>query len=83
MKLVPKLPFQFLKTFKELYTQMILMNLKYLMEYTLPQLIITLEKQTDFDDKNFILEAFKEKDINSLNNKQKISNYNYDKLIKV
>ena len=39
-------------------------------------------KQTDFDDKNFILEAFKEKDINSLNNKQLISNYNYDKLIK-
>ncbi len=39
-------------------------------------------KQTDFDDKNFILEAFKEKDINSLNNKQLISNYNYDKLIR-
>ncbi len=39
-------------------------------------------EQTDFDDKNFILEAFKEKDINSLNNKQLISNYNYDKLIK-
>ena len=39
-------------------------------------------KQTDFDDKNFILEAFKEKDINSLNNNQLISNYNYDKLIK-
>ncbi len=39
-------------------------------------------KQTDFDDKNFILEAFKQKDINSLNNKQLISNYNYDKLIK-
>ena len=38
--------------------------------------------QTDFDDKNFILEAFKEKDINNLNNKQLISNYNYDKLIK-
>ena len=38
-------------------------------------------KQTDFDDKNFILEAFK-KDINSLNNKKLISNYNYDKLIK-
>ncbi len=39
-------------------------------------------KQTDFDDRNFILEAFTEKDINSLNNKQLISNYNYDKLIK-
>ena len=39
-------------------------------------------KQTDFDDKNFILEAFKKKDINSLNNKKLISNYNYDKLIK-
>ncbi len=39
-------------------------------------------EQTDFDDKNFILEAFKQKDINSLNNKQLISNYNYDKLIK-
>ena len=39
-------------------------------------------KQTDFDDKNFILEAFKEEDINSLNNNQLISNYNYDKLIK-
>ena len=39
-------------------------------------------KQTDFDDKNFILEAFKKKDINNLNNKQLISNYNYDKLIK-
>ena len=39
-------------------------------------------EQTDVDDKNFILEAFKEKDINSLNNKQLISNYNYDKLIK-
>ena len=39
-------------------------------------------KQTNFDDKNFILEAFTEKDINSLNNKQLISNYNYDKLIK-
>ncbi len=39
-------------------------------------------KQTDFDDKNFILEAFKQKDINSLDNKQLISNYNYDKLIK-
>ena len=38
--------------------------------------------QTDFDDKNFIIEAFKEKDINNLNNKQLISNYNYDKLIK-
>ena len=38
-------------------------------------------RQTDFDDKGFILEAFK-KDINSLNNKQLISNYNYDKLIK-
>tara|TARA_Y200000002_G_scaffold100139_1_gene81191 strand:- start:4012 stop:6363 length:2352 start_codon:yes stop_codon:yes gene_type:complete len=39
-------------------------------------------EQTDFDDKNFILEAFKKKDINNLNNKQLISNYNYDKLIK-
>ena len=39
-------------------------------------------KQTDFDDKNFILEAFKKKDINNLNNKQLITNYNYDKLIK-
>ena len=39
-------------------------------------------KQTDFDDKNFILEAFKKKDINSLNDKKLISNYNYDKLIK-
>tara|TARA_B100001564_G_scaffold341424_1_gene336113 strand:+ start:199 stop:2550 length:2352 start_codon:yes stop_codon:yes gene_type:complete len=39
-------------------------------------------KQTDFDDKSFILEAFKKKDINNLNNKQLISNYNYDKLIK-
>ena len=39
-------------------------------------------RQTDFDDKGFILEAFKKKDINSLNNKQLISNYNYDKLIK-
>ncbi len=39
-------------------------------------------KQTDFDDKNFILEALKEKDINSLDNKKLISNYNYDKLIK-
>ena len=39
-------------------------------------------KQTDFDDKDFILEAFKQEDINSLNNKQLISNYNYDKLIK-
>ncbi len=39
-------------------------------------------KQTDFDDKNFILEAFKKKDINNLNNNQLISNYNYDKLIK-
>ena len=39
-------------------------------------------KQTDFDDKNFILEALKEKDINSLSNKKLISNYNYDKLIK-
>ncbi len=39
-------------------------------------------EQTDFDDKNFILEAFKEKDINNLNNKQLISNYNYDKIIK-
>ena len=37
---------------------------------------------TDFDDKNYILEAFKEKDINNLSNKQLISNYNYDKLIK-
>ncbi len=39
-------------------------------------------KQTDFDDKNFILEAFKIKDINNINNKQLISNSNYDKLIK-
>ena len=39
-------------------------------------------KQTDFDDKNFILEAFKKKDINNLNNNQLISNFNYDKLIK-
>ncbi len=39
-------------------------------------------KQTDFDDKNFILEAFKEKDINNLNNKQLISDYDYDKVIK-
>ena len=39
-------------------------------------------KQTDFDDKSFILEAFKKKDINNLNNKQLISNFNYDKLIK-
>ena len=36
----------------------------------------------NFLDKNFILEAFKQKDINSLDNKQLISNYNYDKLIK-
>ena len=35
-----------------------------------------------FDDKNFVLEAFKKKDINSLNNKKLISNYNYDNLIK-
>ena len=39
-------------------------------------------EQSDFDDKNFILEAFKKKDINNLNNKQLISNSNYDKLIK-
>ena len=39
-------------------------------------------KQTDFDDKNFILEAFKIKDINIINNKQLISNSNYDKLVK-
>ena len=39
-------------------------------------------KQTDFDDKNFLLEAFKKKDINNLNNNQLISNYNYDNLIK-
>ena len=39
-------------------------------------------KQTDFDDKNFILEAFKIKDINNINNKQLISNSNYDKLVK-
>ena len=39
-------------------------------------------EQSDFDDRNFILEAFKKKDINNLNNKQLISNYNYDKLIK-
>ncbi len=39
-------------------------------------------KQSDFDDKNFILEAFKLEDINSFNNKQLISNYNYDNLIK-
>ena len=39
-------------------------------------------KQTDFDDKNFILEAFKKKDINNLSNKQLISDYNYDRLIK-
>ena len=38
-------------------------------------------KQTGFDDKNFILEAFKEKDINNLNNKELISNFNYDKFI--
>ena len=38
-------------------------------------------EQSDFDDKNFILEAFKKKDINNLNNKQLISNSNYDKLI--
>ena len=38
-------------------------------------------KQTEFDDKNFILEAFKEKDINNLNNKELISNFNYDKFI--
>ncbi len=39
-------------------------------------------KQTGFDDKNFILEAFKEKDINNLNNKELISNFNYDKFIR-
>ena len=39
-------------------------------------------EQSDFDDKNFILAAFKKKDINNLNNKQLISNTNYDKLIK-
>ncbi len=39
-------------------------------------------KQTDFDDKNFILEAFKKEDINNLNNNQLISDYNYDNLIK-
>ena len=39
-------------------------------------------EQSDFDDRNFILEAFKKKDINNLNNKQLISNSNYDKLIK-
>ena len=39
-------------------------------------------KQTDFEDKNFILEAFKIKDINNINNKQLISNSNYDKLVK-
>ena len=38
-------------------------------------------KQTEFDDKNFILEAFKEKDINNLNNKELISNFNYDKFV--
>ena len=46
-----------------------------------------LKEKKFFEDlissyKNFILEAFKEKDINSLNNNQLISNYNYDKLIK-
>ena len=39
-------------------------------------------KQTDFDDKDLIIEAFKNKDINSLNNNRLISDYNYDKLIK-
>ena len=39
-------------------------------------------KQTDFDDKNLIIEAFKSKDINNLNNNGLISDYNYDKLIK-
>ena len=38
--------------------------------------------QTDFDDKILFLKHLKEKDINNLNNKQLISNYNYDKLIK-
>ncbi len=39
-------------------------------------------KQSDFDDKDFILEAFKLKDINNINNKELISSYNYDNLIK-
>tara|TARA_B100002051_G_scaffold187414_1_gene177456 strand:+ start:4 stop:1041 length:1038 start_codon:yes stop_codon:yes gene_type:complete len=39
-------------------------------------------EQTDFDDKNLIIEAFKEKDINNINNKKLILNYDYDKLIK-
>ena len=32
-------------------------------------------KQSDFDDKDFILEAFKLKDINNINNKELISSY--------
>ena len=39
-------------------------------------------EQTDFDDKDLIIEAFKEKDINNINNKKLILNYDYDKLIK-
>ena len=39
-------------------------------------------KQTDFDDKDLIIEAFKNRDINNLNNNRLISDYNYDKLIK-
>ena len=39
-------------------------------------------EQTDFDDKDLIIEAFKEKDINNINNKKLIFNYDYDKLIK-
>ncbi len=39
-------------------------------------------KQSNFNEKNTILEAFKEKDIIKLKNKDLISNYNYDNLIK-
>ena len=50
------------------------------LEMYVSQLIFV--KGVQSEDKNFILEAFKKKDINNLNNKQLISNYNYDKLIK-
>ena len=52
------------------------------MEFILLQLIIILENKLILMIKILLLEAFKKKDINNLNNKQLITNYNYDKLIK-
>ena len=44
--------------------------------------ILRNKTEKDFDDKDLIIEAFKEKDINNINNKKLILNYDYDKLIK-